>query len=138
MKIFHNLFIISLVLLLFGCSYEDTRIPYVSVSLRLNVDTNDRVLKDQLGYKRYVNTPDTKIPSSYPFSISDLTGYGGILVAHGLDGNLHAFDLSCPVEAMVGVRINVVDEGLNAECPKCGSKYEIAQDRKSTRLNSSH
>lgn len=54
-------------------------------------------------------------------------GYGGLLVFHGSEsGNdlFYAYDLSCPYEAKVDVRV-VVENTLFARCPVCKSKYEI-------------
>lgn len=54
-------------------------------------------------------------------------GYGGLLVYHGSESSTdvyYAFDLSCPYEAKVDIRV-VVENTLFARCPICKSKYEI-------------
>lgn len=51
-------------------------------------------------------------------------GYGGVLVYRDLYNNVHAFDLSCPVEAKRNVK--VVLDGIYLNCPTCGEAYDIS------------
>lgn len=58
---------------------------------------------------------------------TDRLGYGGILIYHGLDDNIYAFDLACTKEVKRSVR--VVTDSLvtgQAVCPECGSVFNVA------------
>lgn len=56
-------------------------------------------------------------------------GFGGILLVHGFTGystgdNYYAYDLACPHELDPKVSL-MVNSKLEAECPKCHSRYDI-------------
>ena len=56
--------------------------------------------------------------------VTDRTGFGGILVYTGFDGEYYAFDLSCPYEAKQNIRVHPNDTG-QAVCEGCGSVFDI-------------
>ncbi|MCM1484501.1 MAG: hypothetical protein NC043_09205 [Muribaculaceae bacterium] len=65
------------------------------------------------------------IPTRSFYSAASETGFGGVLLVGDFLGDLHAYDMACPVEVKRDVRI-AVDTELNvAVCPKCGSTYDI-------------
>ena len=58
---------------------------------------------------------------------TDRLGYAGILIYHGLDDEIYAFDLACTKEVKRTVR--VVTDSLvtgQAVCPVCGSVFNVA------------
>ncbi|MBP5172064.1 MAG: hypothetical protein ILP04_08465 [Bacteroidales bacterium] len=55
---------------------------------------------------------------------ADQVGFGGVMLVCALDGNYHAFDLSCPVEAAATVRVGQPDDMLRVQCPSCGEIYD--------------
>lgn len=123
--------LIAFLLLILTCSCEKNvfdRIPLVQVNLKLNKQTTATGLVPILSHESYVRTlsPSTWKPAGYPFIEADRTGFGGILVVHGLPDQMFAFDLACPIEASQQTLIQVTEDGLHAVCPKCNSKYEVA------------
>jgi hypothetical protein len=71
------------------------------------------------------------VPSSKAYTSKDINantervGFGGVLVAHAINGNFCAFDLACPNEVNRNILIKADADHLNAVCPQCGTKYEI-------------
>ena len=72
------------------------------------------------------------LPPGYPYKDAEATGYGGVLLVNGMDpftleaGVPLAYDLSCPVEKSRTVRVSVDPETLEAVCPICTSRYNVA------------
>lgn len=66
-----------------------------------------------------------RVPDGYPYAALTETGYGGVLLVSDLMGECLAYDLSCPVEARVNIRVDIDREKNVAVCPKCGSVYDI-------------
>lgn len=105
-----------------SCSktYESS-IPYRQVNLELNLTYQDKALKSVQAYKIY--TQDNIDQAG------ELTGFGGVLVYHGLDSNgadaYYAFDAACPYEADRYTTVGVDEDGIYAVCPKCHSRYEL-------------
>lgn len=114
-----------------GCdSVDDNRIPYCEVHLTFHTvaDWNVHGVKgDAADYCRYIYVPSSglRVPVSFPFTDLDRTGYGGLLLVTDVLGDCKAYDLACPVEVNPGVRITVPPGELYAECPECGSTYDI-------------
>ncbi len=113
-----------------GCdSVDDNRLPYAEVHLTFHTvgDWNIYGVKgDAADYRTYIfNPPAEKVPSDFPYTVLDRTGYGGLLLVTDVLGNLVAYDLACPYEARPTIRVRVPDGELFAECPDCGSTYDI-------------
>lgn len=109
-------------------SVNDDRIPYAEVYLNFPTvaDWNIHGVKgDAAAYNIYVYQGNTKIPSNFPYTDLDRTGYGGLLLVNDVMGNSLAYDLACPVEARPLVRLHVPSGQVYAECEMCGSTYEI-------------
>ncbi|MDE5728157.1 MAG: hypothetical protein K2H83_02150 [Duncaniella sp.] len=109
---------------------DDDRIPYSEVYLCFHTvgDWNVHGIKgDAADCAIYVMDRPGRvwIPASFPFTDLDRTGYGGLLLVNDVLGNTLAYDLACPVEARRDVRLRVPGGELYAECPGCGSRYEI-------------
>ncbi|MDR1937223.1 MAG: (2Fe-2S)-binding protein [Tannerellaceae bacterium] len=97
-------------------------IPYYQVYLELDLTFEDKDLLPTSAYKIFTS------PKNINQSI-EKTGFGGVLVYHGLDGSgadaYYAFDMACPYEANRSVTVEVDEDHLHAVCPKCRSKYEL-------------
>jgi nitrite reductase/ring-hydroxylating ferredoxin subunit len=55
---------------------------------------------------------------------TNYTGFGGILVYSGFDGQYYAFDMSCPYEAKQNIRVHPNDIG-QAICDSCKTVFNI-------------
>lgn len=121
--------ITATLLLLPSCdSTDDNRIPYAEVHLTFHTvgDWNIYGVKGAAAdHRSYILTAKEHIPTDFPYTALDRTGYGGLLLVTDVLGNLIAYDLACPYEARPTVRITVPDDELYAECPVCGSTYDI-------------
>ncbi len=58
-----------------------------------------------------------------PLKYGQYIGYGGVLVYRTVDDKFVAFDLSCPNEAEMDIRVEL--NGLDAVCPKCKSEFDL-------------
>lgn len=97
-------------------------IPYATVLLYLHLDTDAYDME-----LRGVNSAQTYPNTKHTYNQIERTGYGGILVFHGVENGADAFfayDRACPNEASPSVKV-VVENALFARCPKCKTKYEI-------------
>ena len=74
-----------------------------------------------MAYKTYI------VGQTSGLAASDMTGFGGVLVYHGL-GGIAAYDLACPYEMKRTVRIEVAEDGIKAVCPQCGSEFGIFEN----------
>lgn len=112
---------------------DDDRIPNYPV----NINLGDAALWNTYGvngfgsHRRFILTTLGREPSSFPFSQSSATGFGGVLVIEGLDPFSAtpavplAYDLACPYEAKSDIRVYIETETYHAICPKCGSVYDV-------------
>lgn len=115
-----------------GChSVDDERIPYAPVHLSFATiaDWNQWVVKQQdaANSARFIYVPSIGniMPAGYPYKAADATGYGGLLLVTDALGNEVAYDLACPVEARPEVRLYVPEGEFYAQCPKCGSTFDL-------------
>jgi nitrite reductase/ring-hydroxylating ferredoxin subunit len=106
--------------LLVGCN--DTyvsSIPDFPVSLELNLTARYPTFRNS------VNKSMTFIKGTTPgISDSEYTGYGGILVYTGFDGQYYAFDMSCPYEHKQKILVHPNDIG-QAICDSCKTVFDI-------------
>lgn len=118
------------------CSCEkidSSRIPSYSVYLPLD----SQALWDTYGVHSYGESRrfirDLKQPSNFAYTALTYTGYGGILLVSGLDGQDYnsplAYDLACPVEVSPDVRVHIDSDTFEAVCSKCGSRYDVCEGR---------
>lgn len=121
-------FLWSLFLIVAGCDrIDDERIPRVNVNI---VFVNEGVwakygIAGALDTRRFIRNTTPSVPADFPYTANTFTGYGGVLLVGDLYGNPVAYDLACPYEAKMDIRINVDNEAHNAVCPVCGSTYDI-------------
>ncbi len=99
-----------------------SNIPYAPVFLELDLTFKDKDLVGALNYKEFT-TANGQIYGTR-------LGYGGVLVvcgfnASGVQTQYHAYDLCCPYEANQNIKVKADNTGW-AQCPQCGTKYEIA------------
>lgn len=107
-------------------SVDDERIPYADVRVTF------RTIGDWHQYgvsggdtRRFIHTEQENTPAGFPYTVADRTGYGGLLLAMDAMGNIVVFDLACPVEVRPTIRVYVPEGETYAQCPKCGSTYDI-------------
>ena len=83
----------------------ETRIPYRAVYLELDLTYQDKALNAIQAYKIYTSKDVDQA--------GEQTGFGGVLVYHGLSSNgtgaFFAFDAACPHEASANV---IVEEAV--------------------------
>lgn len=122
--------IVTVAILLLPCchSVDDHRIPYAEVHLTFRTvgDWNVYGVKGAAAdFRKYILSQREHIPSDFPYTALDRTGYGGILLVTDVLGDVLAYDMACPYEARPTVRVDVPEGELYAECPTCGSIYDI-------------
>ena len=106
-----------------ACEKHQNPIPNWEVNLTINLEMQDFDLNPVYSYKEFFPTPGRPEMERY--------GFGGLLVVHGPYGvndlDIFAYARACPYEALPEVRVRMVetDMGLRAECPDCGSVYEV-------------
>ncbi len=111
-----------------GChSVDDERIPYSEVRLKFTTigDWHRYGIGGAAESKRYINAGNTRVPADFPYTDLDRTGYGGLLLSMDAMGNLVVYDLACPYEVRPTVRLTVPEGEPYAQCPECGSTYDI-------------
>ncbi len=101
--------------LLHGCVEEEHpfNLPYAPVNFVIDINGIDSDLHD-LSYKLFHQGRAAR----------EHVGFGGLLIFKNHDGDIFAFDLSCPYEQARDVWVKPNDN-WEAECSVCGSKYEI-------------
>ncbi|OAV72260.1 hypothetical protein Barb4_00048 [Bacteroidales bacterium Barb4] len=99
---------------------EEIRIPYRPVYLELDLAFEDRGLLELYSHRIYM-------PNDKTLLAIEKTGFGGVLVFHGMDigfGAYQAYDAACPFEAKANTVVAVEDD-IYAVCPVCGSRYDL-------------
>ena len=112
-------------------SVNDERIPYAEVRLTFHTvgDWNIYGVKgDAASSRTYIHTATECVPTGFPYTKLDRTGFGGILLVTDVVGELCAYDLACPYEVRANVRLTVDANELSARCPTCGSRFDIYQN----------
>ncbi|MBO7291357.1 MAG: hypothetical protein J6U55_02105 [Bacteroidaceae bacterium] len=110
-----------------GCQYgEYDRIPSAAV----RIEFGNAAMWSAYGVAAY---PDHKEfiknenkPRGFTYVANSYTGYGGVLLLCDPVNTVRAYDLSCPVERSMKVRVKFDDEELVLRCNECGSTYDIS------------
>ena len=97
---------------------------YGSVYLKLDLQNRDKVLRGVPSYKTY---SFSKPGIDYNPQFNERIGLGGLLVVRTPFNTWAAFDLACPNESTPNRNtiVEVDEDGINAICSRCGTKYEI-------------
>ncbi|MCM1292126.1 MAG: hypothetical protein NC111_00190 [Bacteroides sp.] len=111
-----------------ACEHVDNhRIPPVNVNLNFTTIGNWHTYGVTPGTTaRFIR--DMGIPSGYPYTVAEATGFGGLLLVCDPNGDYFAYDLACPVECKQDIRVEDYSEGPIAglvRCPKCHSIYNV-------------
>ena len=108
----------------FSCDDLGENPVYGSVFLKLDLLNRDKVLQGIPGYRTYLYS---RPGIDYQPQQNEQLGLGGLLVVHTHLDTYCAFDLACPNEQTPNRNtiVEVEEDGHNAVCPKCGTKYEI-------------
>lgn len=127
MKLNHKLLCTLAALALSGCHSVDIKnnivygpvyVPFTTVA-----DWDVYGVGAALDTRRFVRWTST--PAGYPYQDYCFTGFGGVLLACTIGSEPVAYDLACPVEHSQSVTVVVNRESNFAECPKCGSVYDV-------------
>jgi nitrite reductase/ring-hydroxylating ferredoxin subunit len=97
---------------------------YGSVYLRLDLQNRDKALRGIPSYKTYSLS---KPGLDYNPQLNERIGLGGLVVVRTPFDTWHAFDLACPNESTPNRNtiVEVDEDGINAVCSHCGTKYQI-------------
>lgn len=107
-----------------GCdNYDDQRLPARPV--HIEIYSAQWSVYGVHGYTEWQTFIKNSQPKGFAWSANSYTGFGGVLLVSGLNNELLAYDLACPVECQSQVRVEVDDLAGVAVCKKCGSTYDI-------------
>lgn len=126
MKKFIISFALVVIATLAACTTDNqNRIPIAPVRLTFLSPGEWQLygVSGALDYKTFIK-PDVK-PDGFFYTAMSETGYGGVILVGNTIGEPMAYDLSCPVEAQRTIRVFINPEKNIAQCPKCGSTYNI-------------
>ncbi len=105
---------------------DDQRIPTYPVEITFTtIGVWDTYGVSGAAQARIFTKSPTIQPQGFPYTATSATGFGGILLASDFNGELHAYDLACPVEIQRNKTIHIDTENNVAQCPTCGSTYDI-------------
>lgn len=119
---------VLLTVALTGCHHIDNkRLPVVPVNV---VFSNAGMwtlygVEGAMNYRYFIKTSKERVPADFPYPVSASTGFGGILLVSDYNGMPVAYDLSCPVECRMDVRVHIDNDTHYAVCDKCGSAYSV-------------
>ena len=124
-NIIYSLSFLFVALFTVSCDKVDSqRIPPFNIYLDLgNAGLWNTYGVHGYGQFKYFNR-EQKIPANYSFKINDFTGFGGILLIHGINGPI-AYDRACPFEVKKDVVVKIDTDNYEAYCPKCGSRFNV-------------
>lgn len=109
-----------------GChTINDDRIPPAPVNVPFITEAQWNLcgVAGAMDYNYFIR--EERVPPNYAYSAASQTGFGGVLLVGSVLGEPLAYDLACPVERSASVRISINARELVAECPRCGSTYDV-------------
>ncbi len=119
--------ITALIAMLFtasGCdNFDNRRIP--ARNIRIEINTAQWSVYGVHSYMEWKTFIRNISPKGYVWKAGNYAGYGGVLLVCGLENQLLAYDMACPVECAENIRITVDETAGIAICPKCGSTYDV-------------
>lgn len=110
-----------------SCHHIDNHrlhVAYVNISFVTVGDWNVYGVSGAGQYRRFIL--QERMPAGFPYTAMSATGLGGVLLCSSYTTELIAYDMACPVECKSDIRVFVNDDN-EAECPVCGSRYDIFQ-----------
>lgn len=108
-----------------SCSHIDSkRLPVTQVNIVFwtQADWVTYGVAGAAGHKNFIK--ELRQPAGFPYTASTYTGFGGVLLCTGYDGEPMAYDLACPVDCKSTTRV-FINNDLLAECPVCHSLYDV-------------
>lgn len=108
-----------------GCHHIDSkRLPVARVNIVFwtQADWVTYGVAGAAAHKRFIK--ELREPAGFPYTAATYTGFGGVLLCTGYNGEPLAYDLACPVECKSTTRV-FINSDLLAECPDCHSKYDV-------------
>lgn len=107
-----------------GCdNYDEERIPIRNV--RIEINSAEWSVYGVHGYMEWNTFIRNLLPTGFTWRGNEYSGFGGVLLVCGLENQLLAYDLACPVECQSNTRISVDEANGVAVCRQCGSTYDI-------------
>ncbi|MDE6454167.1 MAG: hypothetical protein K2L27_08200 [Muribaculaceae bacterium] len=103
---------------------DDDRVPLMPVSLSFNTQADWTLYGTPAALDARLFVKSLRMPSNYPYTAIDETGYGGIFLVCDVMGTPRAFEAACPVEVKRDVRV-FINDSHEAECPQCHSTYDV-------------
>lgn len=113
-----------------GCDGTTWRSSVPRYGVNMIVDTNtgmfvhfvstalgQYVILDKEGYHYNGNTQ--------PRTVTDMYGYGGVIIYVNMLAAYDAYDLACPYCAEHGLCSPCYVDGMFAVCPVCGERYDL-------------
>lgn len=104
---------------------DDDRIPPAAVRVAFNTVADWELygVPGAGSYRYFIR--EERIPADYPYTSLTYTGFGGIMLVGAANGEPVAYDMACPVECKVNVRVAFDPSTNTAKCPKCHSEYDV-------------
>lgn len=122
-------FVVSAIVSFAGCEKVDNhRIPSAGVKILFNTIGDWQLFGvSGAGQTREFIRQDG-LPVGFNYSVSESTGFGGVMLVCDPNGEYLAYDLACPVERNSEIRVSPDNQSTTAgivKCHKCGSTYDI-------------
>ncbi len=107
-----------------GCdNYDDQRLPARPV--HIEIYSAQWSVYGVHGYMEWQTFVKNSLPKGYSWAANSYSGFGGVLLICGLNNQLLAYDMACPVECKSNVQVTVDEEADVAVCNACGSTYDV-------------
>lgn len=107
-----------------GCdNYDDQRLPARPV--HIEIYSAQWSVYGVHGYMEWQTFVKNSLPKGYSWAANSYSGFGGVLLICGLNNQLLAYDMACPVECKSNVQVTIDEEAGVAVCNACGSTYDV-------------
>ena len=103
---------------------DDDRVPMMPVWLAFKSQAEWTLYGTPAAMDARLFVKQSLIPSDFPYTSIEETGYGGVWLVCDVMGVPKAYDAACPVEVKRDVRVFINDEH-EAECPVCHSTFDV-------------